>query len=98
MAASRFWEAMHADPQTIAIKFNPIMNDANRGAFRWALSGGGWVFMRQSAEDFVSPLIAATMSYDTAVKPGEQKAPTEETYDDVWERVMDEQSGTSEWG
>jgi len=87
-AASRFWEAVHAEPQQVAIRYNPIMNSANKGAFRWALAGGGWVFMRQSEEEFVSPLIAATMAYNTAVRPGEQVAPgKKESYDDMWDRL-----------
>ncbi|MCY4128992.1 MAG: hypothetical protein OXG15_07090, partial [Gammaproteobacteria bacterium] len=87
-AASRFWEAIHSEPQRVAVRYNPILNSANKGAFRWALSGGGWVFMRQTEEEFVSPLIAATMAYNTAVRPGEQVAPGQkESYDDMWDRL-----------
>ena len=68
MAASRFWEAIHSEPRQIAIRDNPTLNEANRGAFRWRLAGGGWVFMRQAEDKFVSPLIAATMAYDAAVE------------------------------
>ena len=87
-AASRFWEAIHAEPQAVAIRYNPILNAANRGAFRWTLAGGGWVFMRQTEEEFCSPLIAATMAYNTAVRPGEQVSPgKKESYDEMWDRL-----------
>ena len=92
MAAARFWEAVYSDPRGVVIRHNPIMNDANNGAFRWNLSGGGWVFMRQTEEHFVSPLIAATMAYDTAIKPGEQVAPGQDDYDSIWNKALEQPS------
>jgi len=64
-----------------------VLNKANQGAFRWQLAGGGWVFMRQDETQFVSPLIAATLAYDAAIRPGEQVVVSEETYDDLWDRL-----------
>jgi len=94
MAASRFWEAIHADPRRLAVRSNPLLTAANRGAFRWELGGGGWVFRRQEETEFVSPLIAATLAYDAAIKPSEQVVnPMDE--DHIWETAQ--QEGDSEW-
>ena len=89
MAASRFWEAAHHDPPNISIRESPLMHSANRGAFRWQLRGGGWVFMRQEESDFVSPLIAATMAYDTAIRPGEYEGSAIDE-DAIWDKALEE--------
>lgn len=83
-AASRFWEAVHSEPRQVAIRTDAVMNQANKGAFRWQLGGGAWVFMRQTPEEFCSPLIAATMAYDSAVVPGEEPGGSDDL-DDWWE-------------
>lgn len=86
-AASRFWEAIHHRPRQVAIANNSYMNEANKGAFRWPLSGGGWVFKRQTSEDFASPLIAATMAYDAAVKMSEQAVDDLGDYSKIWDEL-----------
>ena len=69
-AAARFWEACHSDPREVAIRENEVMTAANKGAFRWIMGGDkAWVFRRQEEVNFASPLIAATIAYDAAVKP-----------------------------
>ena len=98
MAASRFWEAAHSEPTQVMIRSHPIMTEANKGSFRWELGGGGWVFKRQEETEFASPLIAATLAYDAAHKPGEQVAVgvDEEAIwnaaldmPDEWDRIME---------
>ena len=89
MAASRFWEAVHSEPRQVFIQDNPTMNEANAGAFGWTLASGGWVFMRQTPEDFVSPLIAATMAYDTAIKPGEVAIPIDDD-EAIWLEAIED--------
>jgi len=103
MAAARFWEAVHSEPRQIAIRSNPILDQANAGAFRWQLGGGAWVFMRQSELHYVSPLIAATLAYDAAVRPGESVALGDMSYDDLWDKLTkefqeDPASSATTWG
>ena len=88
-AASRFWEAIHHEPRGLAINNHAQMTQANLGAFRWPLSGGGWVFKRKATENFVSPLIAATMAYDAAVEPGEYVLDANASYDDIWKSIVE---------
>ena len=86
-AAARFWEAAHSDPRRVAILDNPIMTEANRRAFRWELAGGAWVFKRQEQTDFASPLIAATLAFDSAVRHGDYVFPDADNIDDLWNQA-----------
>ena len=89
-AAARMWEAMHSATPPIAVRRDSRLDAANRGAFRWA-TPTGWMFRRQTPADFVSPLIAASLAYDAAVRPGEATAVSEiESYDAIWNAVLAE--------
>ena len=96
MAASRFWEAAHAEPRQVSMRQDPMFDEANRGALRWALGGGGWVFKRQTPENFCSPLIAATLAYDAAIKPGELP-PGDESDEDLWKKYGKADNDSDEW-
>ena len=86
IAAARFWEAIHAEPRGLAIREHSVMNEANRGSFRWIMGGEkAWVFRRQEAVNFASPLIAATLSYDAATRAAEEAVPAQV---DSWEEAL----------
>ena len=87
-AANKFWEAAHFEPPGLQITPNPVMNESNRGAFRWELAGGGWVFRRQTPEAFASPLIAATLAFDMATTD-EISDGSEISDDTMWDSVED---------
>lgn len=81
-AASRFDEAVKAEPPTVALRTHPRLTEANAGAFRRPLTGG-FVFGRQEAREFISPLIAASLAFDYVRRAQEREV---EEVGDIWDQ------------